>query len=73
MNEQQAAAYCDERRRTWEIEERRNKIFFCGLMALLVLALVAALVTAIKDEQLPIEEQERKMRLHTERMDQMFR
>ena len=72
--------YYEERRRYYDAqhkayikEERINRITGWMIIAFMLLALISGIVSAWKEEQLPIEEQEARMRDHMERMDHMFR
>jgi hypothetical protein len=72
--------YYEERRRrheaqhkAWVKEERINRITGCLIIGFLLLALISGFIRDWKAEQLPIEEQEARMKAHMERMDHMFR
>ena len=65
--------YHEAQHQAWVKEERINRITGWLIGAFMLLALISGIVSAWKEEQLPIEEQEARMRDHMERMDHMFR
>jgi hypothetical protein len=70
---EEARRYCEAQHKAWLKEERINRITGWLIIGFLLLALISSLVSAWKEKQLPIEEQEARMKAHMERMDHMFR
>ena len=69
----EARRYCEAKHKAWLKEERANQIAGWLIGAFMLFMLISALVSAWKEEQLPVDQQEARLRDHTERMDRMFR
>lgn len=70
---EEARRRCEAYHQAWLKEERINRITGWMIIAFMLLALISGFIRDWKREQLPIEEQEARMRDHMERMDHMFR
>jgi hypothetical protein len=70
---EEARRYCEAQHKAWLKEERINRITYWMIIAFMLAALISGFIRDWKEEQLPIEEQEARMKAHMERMDHMFR